>query len=144
MRAFAADTLALVTFFTATGIVNERFVAGMEWPEVAAARLIGAPLMVLTARPYGVWRDAVIARFATGTSGSLALWDTVALLLFQVPIYVAIIAAGGARGDELLRGALGAAAIMLLLGRPYGAWLDLVRSWFGLPPGGMKPMSPGG
>ena len=144
MRALAADTLALLTFFTTTGIVNERIVAGMEWPEVATARLIGAPLMVLTARPYGVWRDAVLARFADGSRGSLALWDTFALLAFQVPIYVAIIAAGGARGNELVRGAAGAAAIMLLLGRPYGAWLDLVRSWFGLPPGGMRPMSPGG
>lgn len=144
MRVLIADTTALVPFLTATGVVNERFVAGMEWDEVALARAIGAPLVALTARPYGLWRDAMLARFASGTSASLALWDTIALLLFQVPIYVAIIAVGGAAGAELLRGALRATAIMLVLvlGRPYGAWLDLVRSWFGLPPGSMKPMSP--
>ena len=142
-RDFVADTAALVVFFTATGVLNERFVAGMSWPEVASARLIGAPLMVVTARPYGVWRELVLRR--AGRSGaSRILWDTVALLVFQVPIYVAIIAIGGATGSELLRGAIGAAGMMLCLGRPYGLFLDAVRGLFGLPPGGMKPMSPGG
>ena len=46
------------------------------------------------------------------------------------------------RGDELLRGTAGAALLMLVLGRPYGVWLDWVRARFGLEPGGMKPMSP--
>lgn len=142
LRAFVADTTALVVFFTTTGVLNERFVAGMDWNEVLASRSIGAPLMVLTARPYGVWRDAVVSRFASGTGRSLALWDTVALLTFQVPIYVGIIAAGGAEGSELVRGAFGAAVLMLVLGRPYGVWLDWVRERFGLPPGGMTPMSP--
>ena len=57
MRAFVADTLALVVFFTLLGALNERYVAGMAWEEVARSRSIGAPLMVLTARPYGLWRD---------------------------------------------------------------------------------------
>ena len=144
-RAFLADTAALVSFFTLTGVLNERFVVGMDWPEVARARLIGAPLMVLTARPYGAWRDAVMARMSTGTARSDFVWDTAALIAFQVPIYVAVIAAGGARGAELATGAAGAAAMMLLLGRPYGLWLGAVRRRFGLPAqGGMAPMSPGG
>ena len=82
---------------------------------------------------------------SAGTGLSDLIWDTAALLSFQVPIYVTIIAAGGARGAELALGALGAALIMLMLGRPYGLWLGAVRTWFGLPPGGgMAPMSPGG
>ncbi|MBM2576638.1 L-alanine exporter AlaE [Jannaschia sp. Os4] len=142
-RDFMADTTALVVFFTVTGILNERFVAGMSWAEVATARTIGAPLMVLTARPYGMWRDWLLARTAA-TGMARALWDAAALMAFQVPIYVAIIWTGGATGAELWRGALGAAAIMLCLGRPYGLFLDWVRARFGLPPGGMAPMSPGG
>ena len=141
MRSFLADTLALVVFFTITGALNERFIAGMSWPEVAAARAIGAPLMVLTARPYGLWRDWVMGW--TRPSSALVR-DTVALLAFQLPIYAAIIWAGGAQGAEIVRGTGGAALLMLVSGRPYGLWLDLVRRWFGLPPGGMKPMSPGG
>ncbi|MEM9795496.1 MAG: L-alanine exporter AlaE [Pseudomonadota bacterium] len=143
MRAFIADTLALVIFFTLTGIVNERLIAGMDWDEVLAARLIGAPLMVLTARPYGLWRDWALARLPDKGATARLLSDSLVLLVFQVPIYVAIIFAGGARGAELWRGAFGAAILMLILGRPYGLWLDWVRGRFGLPPGGQRPMSLG-
>ena len=141
MRGFLADTTALVVFFTVTGVLNERFVAGMTWDEVAASRAIGAPLMVLTARPYGLWRDWVMG---WERPRSPLLRDTVALLSFQLPIYAGIILAGGARGAEVAAGVGGAAVIMLVSGRPYGLWLDRVRRWFGLPPGGMRPMSPGG
>ena len=113
----------------------------MSWSEVAAARGIGAPLVVLTVRPYGLWRDWVMG---WEKPSSPFLRDTFALLAFQLPIYAAIIFAGGARGPEVAQGVGGAAVIMLIAGRPYGLWLDLVRRWFGLPPGGMKPMSPGG
>ena len=65
-RGFFADTLALVTFFTCTGILNERFIAGMDWPQVIDARLIGAPLMVLTAVMLAVSlsQRAVISQLA--------------------------------------------------------------------------------
>ena len=141
MLSFLADTLALLVFFTITGVLNERFVAGMDWGEVARARGIGAPLMVLTARPYGLWRDWVLRRFAGEGRGSRLLWDTAALVGFQVPIYAAILVASGAEGVEVLQGYLGATAILLAAGWPYGLWLDLVRFWFGLPPGGARPMS---
>ncbi|WP_255419519.1 MULTISPECIES: L-alanine exporter AlaE [Kosakonia] len=47
----------------------------------------------------------------------------------------------GASGSGLIKGTLGAALMMLFLGRPYGAFLNAVRKLFGLPPGGDKPMS---
>lgn len=143
MRPFLADTLALLSFFTVTGVLNERFLAGMDWSEVLTARLVGAPLMVLTARPYGLWRDWLLGRFAAPTGFGRIAWDSLALMLFQVPLYALVIWAGGAEGGEVLRGCLGAAGIMLLSGRPYGLWLDLVRSWFGLGPGRTRPMSLG-
>ena len=139
MRSFLADTLALLVFFTITGVLNERYVAGMDWGEVAAARGIGAPLMVLTARPYGLWRDWVLR--AGAARGPRLLWDTVALVAFQVPIYAAILVAGGAEGREVAQGCLGATVIMVAAGRPYGLWLDWVRTRFGLAPGGSRPMS---
>jgi hypothetical protein len=141
MRAFVADTLALVLFFTLLGALNEHFVAGMTWEEVARSRSIGAPLMVLTARPYGVWRDWLMARLAPPLPRLGA--DALALLLFQVPIYAAILWLGGASGFGILKGAAGFAVLMLVVGRPYGVWLDFVRARFGLGPGGMKPMTLG-
>lgn len=135
-----ADTTALILFFTTTGVINERFIAGMTWEQVLHARLLGALLMVPVARPYGLWRDWLMRRASAGRVSQL-LWDSLALVSFQVPIYAAIIAFSGASGSGLLRSTLGAALMMLVLGRPYGAFLNGVRSLFGLPPGGDKPMS---
>ncbi|TCW16210.1 L-alanine exporter [Raoultella sp. BIGb0138] len=139
-RAFLADTVALILFFTTTGIINERLIAAMTWEQVFHARLLGAALMIPVARPYGIWRDWIMKRAGQGRMSQL-LWDSVALVSFQVPVYAAIIAFSGASGSGLLRGTLGAALMMLFLGRPYGAFLNRVRKLFGLPPGGSKPMS---
>jgi hypothetical protein len=141
-KAIFADTLALILFFTTTGIINERFIAGMTWEQVFQARLLGAVLMVPVARPYGLWRDWLMRRAGNGRVSQL-VWDTIALVSFQVPIYAAIIAFSGASGEGLLRGVLGATVMMLALGRPYGAFLNFVRRLWGLPPGGEKPMSLG-
>ncbi|GGH47751.1 L-alanine exporter AlaE [Frigidibacter albus] len=139
-RSWLADTAALLSFFTVTGLLNERFIAGMTWDQVLHARLLGAALMVPVGRPYGLWRDWML-RHAGASRASQILWDSLALMSFQVPIYAAILAVSGATGGSLLRGTLGAAVIMLALGRPYGAYLNLVRRLFGLPPGGARPMS---
>ncbi|MFA9594645.1 L-alanine exporter AlaE [Citrobacter telavivensis] len=138
--AFFADTTALLLFFTTTGIINERVIAGMTWEQVLHARLLGAILMVPVARPYGIWRDWLMKRAGESRISQL-LWDSMALVSFQVPVYAAIIAFSGASGSGLVQGTLGAALMMLLLGRPYGAFLNGVRKLFGLPPGGDKPMS---
>jgi len=138
--AFLADTVALILFLKTTGIINERLIAGMTWDQVFQARLIGAVLMVPVARPYGLWRDFLMKR-ASDTRISQLLWDSLALVSFQVPIYALIIASTGASGAGLLWGILGATAMMLFLGRPYGAFLNWVRTLFGLPPGGERPMS---
>lgn len=145
LRNLVADTTALILFFTVTSGLNERFIAGMDWSDVLTSRLLGAFLMVLTARPYGLWRNWFMARFDGSSRFGVLLADGLALLLFQVPIYVGILLAGGARGVSVLWGALGFALLMIVLGRPYGLWLEFVRWRFGLEgPGGQKPMSLGG
>ena len=139
-RVFVADTTALFLFFTTTGIINERFIAGMAWEQVFHARLLGGILMIPVGRPYGIWRDWIMQR-ARPNRFSQLLWDSLALVSFQVPIYAAIIAISGASGRGLVLGMLGATIMMLALGRPYGAFLNWVRTLFGLPPGGLRPMS---
>ena len=140
-RAFIADTTALILFFTTTGVINERVIAEMSWDQVLHARMLGAALMVPVGRPYGIWRDYVVRHAQSTNRLSLLLWDSVALVSFQVPIYAAIIAVTGASGRGLWRGVLGATVMMLILGRPYGAFLNGVRRQFGLPRGGDRPMS---
>ena len=139
-RAFIADTAALILFFTTTGIINERFVAGMTWEQVFHARLLGAVLMVPVGRPYGIWRDWLMKRARPGRLSQL-LWDSLALVSFQVPIYAMIIVISGASGRGLVLGVIGATVMMFALGRLYGAFLNWVRALFALPPGGTQPMS---
>lgn len=134
-RSFSADTLALILFFTVTGILNERFIAGRAWEQVLHIRLPDAGLLILTGRPYGLWRDWFMG-FSSTSRSSQILWDSLALVSFQVPIYAAVLAICGANGEELLYGSLGVTVIMLTLGRPYGAFLNFVRGRFGLPNGG--------
>ena len=144
LKSFVADTLALVIFFTIASGLNERFVARMDWSDVATSRMIGAPLMVLTARPYGLWRDWFMGVAPSRTRWQALLSDSIALLLFQLPIYIAIIFAGGARGWSIAQAALGFTVLLFVLGRPYGVWLEWVRRRFGLGGKGQKPMSVGG
>ena len=137
-RAFIADTTALILFFTTTGIINEHFVAGMTLEQVLHARLLGAALMIPVGRPYGIWRDWIM-RYARPSRLSQTLWDSLALVGFQAPIYAVIIAISGASGRRLLLGVLGATVMMLVLGRPYGAFLSWVRALFGVPRVGRDP-----
>ena len=102
-RAFIADTTARILFFTTIGIINERFISGMTWEQVFHARLLGAALMVPVRRPSGIWRDWIMQR-ARPDRFSQLLWDSLALVGFQVPIYAAIIATSGASGRGLLLG----------------------------------------
>lgn len=139
MKAFVADTLALVLFFTVLGALNEHYVAGMAWEEVARSRTIGAPLMVVTARPYGLWRDWLMARLAPPLPRLVA--DALALIAFQVPIYAAILWFAGGSGLGIVNGSASFAVLMLVVGRPYGVWLDFVRARFGFGPGGLRPMT---
>lgn len=139
-RAFIADTTALILFFTTTGIINEHFIARMAWEQVFHARMLGAVLMIPVGRPYGIWRDWIM-QHAQPNRISRLLWDSLALVSFQVPIYAAIIAVSGASGQGLLFGVLGATVIMLACGRPYGAFLSWVRSLLGTKSGGLKSMS---
>ena len=139
-RAFVADTTALILFFTTTGTINELFIAGMTLNQVVHARLLGAALMIPVGRPYGLWRDWIM-RFARPDRLSRLLCDSFALVSFQVPIYAFIIAVSGASGRGLLLGVLGATMMMLLLGRPYGAFLSWVRTLFGILPCGLRSMS---
>ena len=112
----------------------------MDWEQVLHARLLGAARMIPVGRPYGIWRDWIMRHARPGRVSRL-LWDSFALVSFQVPIYAAIIAVSGASGSGLLIGVLGATAIMLACGRPYGAFLSWVRSLFRVRSDGLMPMS---
>lgn len=91
--------------------------------------------MIPVGRPYGMWHDWMMSH-AKETRYSQLIWDSLALMSFQVSIYAAIIAFRGAIGDGLIRGVLGVAVMMIVPGRPNGAFLNSTRYLVGLQSGG--------
>ncbi|WP_439121710.1 L-alanine exporter AlaE [Marivita sp.] len=127
MKAFVVDTLVTVTFFTFVAGLTEFFIAGMEMRQVVIARLVMVPVMILTGRPYGLWRDWVLLKTRAKRKVTTILADVFAFLTFQVPVYVATLLVAGASLAEI-KTAVGAAILfMILLSRPFGLFLEWVR-----------------
>ena len=131
MRAIIIDTIGTVIFFTTVAGLTELFIAGMEPRQVLIARLIMIPVMVLTARPHGLWRDWVFARFAPQTWLMNTLADIFAFLIFQVPVYVTTLYVAGATIMEIQVAVSAAIIFMILLSRPFGLFLEVLRRWAG-------------
>ena len=133
MKIFIVDTLASVLFFTAVATFSELVIAGMEPMQVLLARTIMVPVMVLTGRPYGIWRDRVFMFLRPGKRGSRIATDITAFITFQMPIYVATLLVAGAGREEVLAAVSSAIVLMIATSRPFGLFLDLARRLSGLP-----------
>ena len=130
------DSLAALAFFTAVATLSERFVAGMDWSQVAFSRAVAAPVMVLTGRAYGMWRDAIFDRLGAARRGPAerSVIDVAAFMTFQVPVYAAILVLAGASLAQALAALSSATVLMLLLARPFGLFLDAARRIAGTAP----------
>lgn len=127
MKAFLVDTLTTVVFFTIVAAATELFIAGIEPGQVLIARLITIPVMVITARPYGIWRDQVIRVLRPANRITTTAADVLAFLTFQVPVYVATLLISGASVGEVQVAVSAAIVFMVLLSRPFGLVLDAAR-----------------
>lgn len=132
MRNFIVDTIATIFFFTTVAALTELFIAGLAPAQVLTARLMSIPVMILTGRPYGMWRDWVFSFFPHFDRWAAIPVDIVAFLLFQVPIYVAILAVAGANRAEMIAAVGSAIVFMVVLSRPFGLFLEAMRRIFGL------------
>lgn len=130
MKRYCVDSLAMVVFFTLIATVSEVFVARMSMEQVLMSRGAAIPAMLITARPYGIWRDAWFRRGAAHRRGVLArtVLDIGAFLTFQVPVYAAILLLTGVSGEQILVALSGAVVLMVLTSRPFGMFLDLCRT----------------
>jgi hypothetical protein len=127
MRRTVVDTVSTILFFTTFAAATELLIAGMEVREVITTRLIMVPLMILTGRPYGLWRDWVFARTRPTVGWSKAVTDAGTFVLFQLPLYAATLVIAGADTVEILI-LLGAVLPqMLILSRPFGLFLEFMR-----------------
>jgi L-alanine exporter len=136
LRRYCADTLALLVFSTLGALFTEIVIAGLSLSQSAHARLIALPVIIVTARPYGVYRDWVLSLFLADGEGQRlrrVVADTTAFLSFQLPIYWIILALAGASLPQIAVSSAGATVAILVSGRPYGVLLDLFRRLFGVP-----------
>ena len=127
MRLTLVDTLSTIMFFTILAALTELYVAGMESADVLKTRLIMVPLMILTGRPYGVWRDWFFAGTKPTVSWSKSLIDGLAFLTFQLPIYGLTLWIAGADFDEVSTLLGSTAVLMLIVSRPFGLFLQAMR-----------------
>lgn len=127
MRKMIVDTLATVVFFTTVAALTELFVAGLAPAEVLRTRLTMIPLMLLTGRPYGAWRDWFFARTKPTSSWSKTMIDGIAFLSFQLPIYALVLVLVGADPDEIIVLLASTAVLMLATSRPFGLFLEAAR-----------------
>jgi hypothetical protein len=127
MRLTLVDTLSTILFFTTLAALTELYVAGMEPTDVLKTRLIMVPLMILTGRPYGVWRDWFFAGTKPTVSWSKSLIDGLAFLTFQLPIYGLTLWIAGADFDEVSTLLGSTAVLMLIVSRPFVLFLQSIR-----------------
>lgn len=132
MRRALVDTIATILFFTIVAALTELFIAGMAPGEVLTTRLIMLPMMVLTGRPYGAWRDWFFRTTRPTVSWSRTIIDGQAFLSFQLPIYALTLVIAGADGREILTLLGSTAVLMLIVSRPFGLFLEAVRRWAGV------------
>ncbi|MBX2856359.1 MAG: L-alanine exporter AlaE [Rhodobacteraceae bacterium] len=134
MKRFLVDTIATIVFFTVIASLIELAIAGMEPMQVLLTRAVMIPIMALTGRPYGLWRDWIFRRLRPQGRRSTITTELIAFLSFQAPIYIATLALAGASFDEIATATGAAILAMLLISRPFGLFLDAVRRRAGVIP----------
>ena len=132
MRLIFVDTLSTILFFTILAALTELYVVGMEPADVLKTRLIMVPLMILTGRPYGVWRDWFFVGTKPTVLWSKSLIDGAAFLTFQLPIYGLTLWIVGADFDEIGTALGSAVVLMLIVSRPFGLFLQAMRKLAGV------------
>ena len=136
MNRFLADTVAMVVFSTLLGAYVEIVLTGLEPIQSFWIRLAAIPVMLIAGRPYGIYRDILFDQFGKGRRSRLRslLIDSFANLTFQVPLYLGLLAWGGASIRQMTVAATSIAFLAAISGRPYGMFLSTCRKLFGVPP----------
>ena len=132
---YCVDTGAMIAFSIPVGMINEMMIAGMTLDQSLKSRAMGTIGNIITARPYGKFRDYVFDKFDVREDSGIikrTLVDAGTFTAFQVPLYATILSLAGAEPDQVAKGCVGVVALSSLIGRPYGWFLDRFRTFFGL------------
>lgn len=129
MRKFLADTLAMIAFSSFGAMVIELFIAGMTLNQSMQVRYSTIPILLFTARPYGIFRDWFCKKVIISEGGVMrrCAADAVAFMLFKGPIYILALIISGATFAQIAATCTSGAILLAFVGRPFGLLLDSVR-----------------
>jgi len=129
----AADITAMIIFSTALCMVIEVFIAGLTIFQSLQARAAAVPVNLVTGRPYGWFRDRLFLFLKIDRSRRLMMifGDTLAFVVFQVPLYVLVLLLAGATWHQIAISSTFMSLTFSLAGRPYGIFLDFCRNLAG-------------
>lgn len=135
IRHAAADTFAMVVFCFVSGMIIEVFVSGMTFEQSLASRTLSIPVNIAIAWPYGLFRDFVLKHgYRLSPSNMMKnLSDLLAYVLFQSPVYAAILFTVGAQPEQIATAVASNAVVSCAMGVLYGYFLDMCRKWFRVP-----------
>lgn len=122
-----ADVFAMVTFSYATGMMIEVFHAGLTVEQSITSRNASIPLNIITARMFGVYRNFLMKMFKVKHKLFTLIVDLIAFISFQIPIYIIVLTFTGATFEQIVRAVYGVVFLFLILGPPYGKYLDFSR-----------------
>lgn len=134
-KKYLVDTSAMLLAAFPAGLFAEVILAGMTFGQSLHARFMAVWIDILTARPYGIYRDHIFFKFHTIESSSLLkkyLTDIFSYITFQVPVYALILFIAGASLSQILIALISCALFSSVSGRIYGMFLDWFRRLFGL------------
>lgn len=136
LRHAVADTFAMVVYCTIVNMMIEIFLSGMTFQQSLSSRLVGIPVNILIAVPYGVYRDFLMRRAqrlsANGWVKSVA--DIVSYVTFQSPVYMAILLFVGADWHQIIAAVSSNILVSMIMGAAYGYFLDFCRRLFRVSP----------
>ncbi|EEX42075.1 hypothetical protein VFA_001917 [Vibrio furnissii CIP 102972] len=125
----------MVVFCFVAGMIIEIFISGMTFEQSLASRTLSIPVNIAIAWPYGVFRDFVLRQGRKLSTGSVMknISDLVAYVLFQSPVYAAILYTVGASSEQIITAVASNALVSCGMGVLYGYFLDMCRRWFKVP-----------
>ncbi|NLO56108.1 MAG: L-alanine exporter AlaE [Thermovirga sp.] len=127
-----ADITAMMIFSTALCMMIEIFIARLTFFQSVQARIAAIPVNLITGRPYGWFRDRLFNFLGIDRTVPLKMiaGDTLAFVIFQVPLYVVVLLFAGATWSQIAVSSVFMSLIFSLAGRPYGIFLDFCRGLF--------------
>lgn len=143
-RTMVADTVAMILFSLALGLFVEVVVSGLTLVQSLQSRAASIPINLLTGRPYGWFRDRLFVSLKLNRTSVIggAVGDTLAFILFQIPLYFVVLSLAGATLVQMITAATTFSLFIAGSGRIYGLFLDYCRRIIGAAEPPQRPGHP--